>query len=197
MHTRGGRGRGRGKGTKQVPTGPCHPSSSATRPTATPPSAFPTPTQTSSSSFFCPALPGMSEPVTPPVFDRFPVNAESPVGQTARRKVHSKGRAQDFFSGTGSVANRLRELGYEVITLDIDPRTNPTICCSVGEWDYSEYPPGFFKIIAASVPCAEYSLAKTTAPREFERANVLVCQVMNIVEYFQPKIWWVENTRYG
>ena len=84
-----------------------------------------------------------------------------------------------------------------MITLDIDPRTNPNICCSVGEWYYSQYPPGFFKIIAASVPCAEYSLAKTTAPRELERAIFLVCKVMDIVEYFLPKIWWVENPRYG
>ena len=119
------------------------------------------------------------------------------MGQTARRRVQRKGRALDLFSGTGSVANRLRELGFEVITLDIDPRTNPTICCSVEEWDYSQYSPGVFKVIAASVPCADYSLAKTSAPREFERAIFLVCKVMDIIEYFLPKIWWVENPRYG
>ena len=59
------------------------------------------------------------------------------------------------------------------------------------------FPPGHFKIICASVPCAEYSLAKTTAPRDFERADALVIKVLKLVEYFSPKIWWIENPRTG
>ena len=79
----------------------------------------------------------------------------------------NKGKALDLFSGTGSVSKRLEYLGYEVISLDLDPKTDPTILSDLLEWKYTDYPSGFFKIIAASVPCAEYSIAKTTAPREF------------------------------
>ena len=57
--------------------------------------------------------------------------------------------------------------------------------------------PGHFHLIAASVPCAEYSLAKTTADREFSRADALVKEVLEVVEHFQPKMWWIENPRTG
>ena len=65
------------------------------------------------------------------------------------------------------------------------------------DWNYTVYPPGYFKIIAASVPCAEYSIAKTTAPRDFAKADALVCRVLEIVQYLEPKIWWIENPRTG
>ena len=55
--------------------------------------------------------------------------------------------------------------------------------------------PGYFRVIAAGVPCAEYSLAKSTAPREFFKADALVVRVLDIVSYFSPKIWWIENPR--
>jgi site-specific DNA-cytosine methylase len=58
-------------------------------------------------------------------------------------------------------------------------------------------PPGKFKVITASVPCTEYSLTKTTAPRDMPMADELVSKVMEIVEYFNPKVWWIENPRNG
>jgi hypothetical protein len=76
------------------------------------------------------------------------------------------------------VARRLRELGYEVLTLDIDPKTKPDIFQDILAWDYTQYSPGTFQIIAASVPCTEYSVAKTTAYREFFEADKLVVQVL-------------------
>jgi len=109
----------------------------------------------------------------------------------------NKGRALDLFSGTGSVGARLIELGYEVISLDIDPKTNPTILTDILVWDYKEKPPGYFRLIAASVPCTEYSLAKTTAPRDMSMADELVSKVVEIFDYFNPKYWWSENPPYG
>ena len=47
------------------------------------------------------------------------------------------------------------------------------------------------------MPCAEYSLAKTTAPRNFDKADALVRKVLEIVEYFAPKMWWLKNPRHG
>ena len=65
------------------------------------------------------------------------------------------------------------------------------------DWHYTCFNPGHFKIIAASVPCAEYSIAKTTAPRDLMKADGVVSKVLEIVQYFQPKIWWIENPRTG
>ena len=88
-------------------------------------------------------------------------------------------------------------MGYQVISLDFLPKNNPDIVSDLLEWDYTQYRPGYFKIIAASVPCAEYSVAKTTAPRDFSRPDALVCRVLEIVNYFQPKTWWIENPQTG
>ena len=63
-------------------------------------------------------------------------------------------RVLDLFSGGKSVAKVLQGKGFEVVTLDSDPRTDPTICVDILEWDYrSVYPPGHFFLIAASPPC--------------------------------------------
>ena len=125
----------------------------------------------------------------------FPISSSKP-RNSGSRKV-SKGRALDLFSGTGSVGTRLRDLGYEVTSIDIDPRTKPTICQDILEWDFTQYLPGTFKIVAASVPCTEYSIAKTTASREYYKADKLVLKVLDAVKFLKPKFWWVENARHG
>ena len=79
-------------------------------------------------------------------------------------------------------------MGYQVLTLDFLPKNNPDVVADLLEWDYKQFSPGHFKVIAASVPCAEYSVAKTTAPRDFSRPDALVYKVLEIVEYFQPKL---------
>ena len=61
-------------------------------------------------------------------------------------------RALDLFSGTASVARVLIGRGYEVMSLDIDPRYNPTVCVDIFDWDYHQYPPGYFSLITASPP---------------------------------------------
>ena len=75
----------------------------------------------------------------------------------ARKKV-----ALDLFSGTNSVSRRLAKRGYQVVSVDIDPRGRPTHCADVEEWDYSIYKKGYFDVIAVSPPCTEYSQAKSS-----------------------------------
>ena len=117
--------------------------------------------------------------------------------EKSRVLIKNKGRVLDLFSGTGSVSNRMNFLGYSVVTVDLDRRVDPVICEDFMQWDYTKFLPGHFKIICASVPCAEYSLAKTTAPRDLERADALVKRVLKLVQYFSPKVWWIENPRTG
>ncbi len=58
--------------------------------------------------------------------------------------------------GTGSTAAAFRKKGYEVITLDFDPKFSPDILTDVLVWDYqSTFHPGYFETIAASPPCTE------------------------------------------
>ena len=108
-----------------------------------------------------------------------------------------KPRALDLFSGTGSVARRLKDLGYEVTTLDIDPRANALITTDVMHWEFTKYPRKHFQLIAASVPCNEYSIAKTVGQRDLQGADRVVRKVLEIIKYFEPEQWWIENPRTG
>ena len=107
-------------------------------------------------------------------------------------------RALDLFSGTGSVAKRLRELGFMVITLDVSPKHKPDILVNILRWKYQQrFPPGYFDLIVSSPPCEEYSQAKTTAERDLGYSDKCVRKTLEIVKYFQPKMWWLENPRNG
>ena len=107
-------------------------------------------------------------------------------------------KALDLFSGTGSVGNQLSKWGFQVTTLDNSPNCKANLCLDILEWDYKrQYSPGFFQVITASVPCEEYSPAKTTQVRDLGKADILAKKVLEIVAYFNPDLWWIENPRKG
>ena len=88
-----------------------------------------------------------------------------------------------------------RQLGFEVVSLDRD--MDADIKTDIMDWDFKQYEPKRFDIIWASPPCTEYSRAKTTGVRDIEGANQVVQQTLDILEYFEPKYWMIENRRVG
>lgn len=104
-------------------------------------------------------------------------------------------RLLELFSGTGSVGDVARELGYEVISLDRDMKA--TIQIDIMDWDPRVYPTKYFDVIWASPPCTEYSRAKTTGIRDIAGANAIVEKTLDILEYFEPKYWIIENPQTG
>jgi hypothetical protein len=105
-------------------------------------------------------------------------------------------RVLDLCAGYKSVSQSINKiLGDTVsITVDIDPRLNPDICADVRLWDYkSSFPVGHFDIIWASPPCTHYSRAKTVGKRDFRLYDAIAKRCFEIIEYFQPKQWFVEN----
>ena len=106
-------------------------------------------------------------------------------------------RALDLFSGTGSVGFHLQKMGFDVTSLDISKVGDPTLVQDITKWDYTTYPPRYFRLIAAGVPCTEYSRAKTVGDRDLQHADGIALKTMEIIQYFQPEIWWIENPRGG
>ena len=104
-------------------------------------------------------------------------------------------RLLELFSGTGSVGNVAKNMGFEIISLDMDMEA--TIKTDIMNWDYKTYPRKHFDVIWASPPCTEYSRAKTIGIRKIEEANMVVQQTLDILEYFEPRFWLIENPQTG
>ena len=120
----------------------------------------------------------------------------------------------DLFTGTGSIAKVARELGYEVVSLDIDPKCNPDICADITEFDYqSQFEPGDFEVIWSSPPCETFSCARKcnigrivkgelmTAERlhqDMENIGVpILRKTQELIQYLKPKAWFIENPYTG
>ena len=106
-------------------------------------------------------------------------------------------RVLELFSGTGSIGRAFRSRGWEVHSLDIEP--GATIVSDIMRWDYRSIPSGHYDFIWASPPCTEYSKARTRAkrPRDMEAADRVVARTLEIIEYFGPKFWLMENPQTG
>ena len=107
-------------------------------------------------------------------------------------------RMLDLFSGTGSVGRVYAENGFEVTTVDMNPKWQPHFVVDVLTWDYKgEFKPHHFHTVVCGVPCTEFSTAKTTGVRDLDLADRLAKKALEIVEYLKPQRWWLENPRHG
>ena len=107
-------------------------------------------------------------------------------------------RVLELFCGTKSLGRAFEALGAEVISLDLNPKTQPTICADILTWDYEQFPPGHFDVVWASPVCQHYSRARTRGgPRDLESADALVLRTLQIIRYFAPRLWAMENPQTG
>ncbi len=102
----------------------------------------------------------------------------------------------ELFSGTHSIGKACDPLD-EIVSLDIIG--DPTIKMDILQWDYKVYPTGYFDYIHASPPCTEYSQVKavTLEKRNFALADSFVLKALEIIDYFKPNVWTLENPQTG
>jgi len=105
-------------------------------------------------------------------------------------------RLLELFAGTGSVGRVARILNMETVSLDRDMVAD--IQTDIMDWDYqTAFQPGHFDVIWASPPCTEYSTAKTIGIRDIEGSNQVVQRTLDIINYFNPRWWIIENPQSG
>jgi len=109
-------------------------------------------------------------------------------------------RLLELFSGTKSVSKVARELGWETVSLDIDPIHKPDVLVDILRFDETTYPRDHFDFVWASPDCASYSQARTVAkiPRDeaMQLSDRLVSRTRDIIAYFGCH-WAIENPAYS
>lgn len=131
----------------------------------------------------------------------------------------------ELFSGTHSFGKVSSKMGFEVYSLDrdlnekcpfSDYKSKNHIKEDIMTWDYKKYDKGFFKVITASPVCLWWSglrntwigrklkahgdkiITKEILQEDIEKyGKPMVDKVFEIIEYFEPKYWLVENPQTG
>lgn len=114
-------------------------------------------------------------------------------------------RLLELFCGTKSVGVEFEKRGYEVISLDYNPKFNATHTENILTWDYTIYPSDYFDIIWGSPDCTSFSLASGGKHRTLkyingyteiaELGNQMIYRLIEILKYFKCNAWFIENPK--
>ena len=89
------------------------------------------------------------------------------------------------------------------MTVDIDPKFEPTLCEDVRSIDPpNTWKAGEFDVVWSSPPCTFFSIARTRAPRDFRTADQIVMACWDIIRHLTSDptknvFWFMENPATG
>ena len=116
----------------------------------------------------------------------------------------------ELFSGSGSVTKVCKLLGYDVVSLDIE--FDATHKVDILDFDYKQYSQDEFDIIWGSPPCTYYSVLQRSwigktkkdgiytlekLEKDLQDSDKLVEKTLEIINYFNPQLWFFENPQTG
>ncbi len=112
----------------------------------------------------------------------------------------------ELFSGTGSVGKLCDKIGWNKVSVDMILPADHQV--NIMDFDYKQYPKDHFDIVWASPPCVEYSrlqecfinrmrkgvlYTREIQEEEMKKADVLVKKALEIINYFEPEYYFIEN----
>lgn len=116
----------------------------------------------------------------------------------------------ELFSGTGSVGKCCKELGWDVVSVDMILPADHQV--DIMDFDYKQYSKDEFDIVWGSPPCQSYSnlqnswkgrmrngkiFTQDDIDNMMNEADQLVLKTFEIIDYFKPELWFVENPATG
>jgi len=117
----------------------------------------------------------------------------------------------ELFSGTGSVGKCCEQLGWDVVSVDLLLPADHQV--DIMNFDYKQYEKDDFDIVWASPPCTDYSnlqscwlgrkkkdgitYTKEIMKKNMDDADKLVLKAFEIIDYFKPHYWFLENPATG
>lgn len=130
----------------------------------------------------------------------------------------------ELFSGTHSIGKVAKSRNHQIVSLDRDMGNQDKEYISshhiqedILTWDYKQFQAGSFDLITASPVCLWWSILRNswvgrkcksihptdviTLEHIHEQINLygkpMVDKVIEIIEYFKPKYYWIENPSRG
>ena len=116
----------------------------------------------------------------------------------------------ELFSGTNSVGKVCKEIGWKTVSVDLIMEADHK--CDIMDFDYKQYPRDHFDVVWASPPCTAYSnlqncwlnrerkgkvFTKERMEEDRKEADKLVLKTLEIIDYFKPSLWFIENPQTG
>lgn len=99
----------------------------------------------------------------------------------------------DLFAGLGGASAAMRDRGWEVVTVDVDPAFGCTVTADLSAWSWTGRRPD---LVWASPPCTEFSReimpwCRTGKPPSLD----LVRAAVRVINECDPTWWVLENVR--
>tara|TARA_R100001163_G_C5028140_1_gene169143 strand:+ start:73 stop:732 length:660 start_codon:yes stop_codon:yes gene_type:complete len=123
-------------------------------------------------------------------------------------------RVLELFSGTGSVGKCCKELGWDVVSVDLLLPADHQV--DIMDFDYKQYPKDNFDIVWASPPCTSFSIlqgcwlgrhkvvngekvifTEEQRQKDMLEGDKLVLKTLEIINYFNCEYWFLENPQSG
>jgi site-specific DNA-cytosine methylase len=117
----------------------------------------------------------------------------------------------ELFSGTRSIGKCCDALGWDSVSVDMILPADHKV--DIMDFDYKQYPKDTFDIVWASPPCTNYSplkkcwygrklkdgtiYCKELNDKDQDEADKLVLKTLEIIKYFNPHVWFLENPQTG